>query len=324
MVRYIFVLFFCLLLFKAADAQKDTKLYYLKNSGKLVSTKDSADFLLAILPPDTGVDKNLFIVKEFYSDGKIRLIGNSTTSSINLKFKGSQITFFPNGRKMRIRNFKNGEPVGDVVEYYSNGKIYNIKSYTRDKKVFFKQCYDSTGNVLAENGNGKWINFLDENFNKNAYVKGQVNNGIEEGEWRGELNNVYFAWINQKGKIVSSSSILKKTESDKSGDEAVFKPIDIVPEFPEGLMAFNRFLGRNIHYPAIARENNTQGKVIISFIIEKDGTLSDIKVARGIGDGCDEEALRVMKLSPPWKPGIQNGNAVRVAYSIPISFTLSN
>jgi protein TonB len=83
-------------------------------------------------------------------------------------------------------------------------------------------------------------------------------------------------------------------------------------------------LQKNIRYPAIARENSTQGKVIISFVCEKDGSLTDVKVARGIGDGCDEEAMRVIKASPHWTPGVQNGRKVRVAYNVPISFTLSD
>jgi len=89
------------------------------------------------------------------------------------------------------------------------------------------------------------------------------------------------------------------------------------------LDAFARYLSKNIRYPAVARENNTQGRVIVSFVCEKDGSLTDVKVARGIGDGCDEEAVRVIKASPHWKPGIQNGRPVRVAYSVPINFTLS-
>jgi protein TonB len=112
----------------------------------------------------------------------------------------------------------------------------------------------------------------------------------------------------------------KVTEEDPN---KIFTSVEQVPEFPGGLDAFGRFLGKNIHYPAVARENGTQGRVIVSFVCEKDGSLTDVKVARGIGDGCDEEAVRVIKSSPKWKPGIQNGRPVRVAYSVPIAFTLA-
>ncbi len=110
--------------------------------------------------------------------------------------------------------------------------------------------------------------------------------------------------------------------ADPSKSNIVFTSVEHVPEFPGGLNAFSQFLASNIRYPKEARDKNTQGRVIISFIVETDGSLSNIKVARGIGDGADEEALRVLSMSPKWKPGVQNGLTVRVAYSVPINFTL--
>lgn len=112
----------------------------------------------------------------------------------------------------------------------------------------------------------------------------------------------------------------KVTEEDPN---KIFSSVEQVPVFPGGMEAFIRYLGKNIRYPAVARENGTQGKVIVSFVCERDGSLTDIHVTRGIGDGCDEEATRVIKASPKWSPGIQNGRPVRVAYSVPISFALS-
>jgi TonB family protein len=175
---------------------------------------------------------------------------------------------------------------------------------------------DSTGKVLVENGNGKWLTFIDERFK--SFVEGDVSDGVEEGEWLGKRNdtiNIVYQYKN--GELKSCADI------DKSGQKTYSK-LEVVPEFPGGLDAFGKYLGHNIHYPADARLNATQGRVIISFIVNKDGNLTDIKVARGIGDGCDQEALRVINLSPPWKPGMQGGKPVRVAYSVPISFTLGN
>ena len=86
---------------------------------------------------------------------------------------------------------------------------------------------------------------------------------------------------------------------------------------------FYRFVAKTARYPASAREQNQQGKVILSMIVEKDGSLSNIKVVRGVSVDIDKEALRVMNLSPKWEPGMENGRAVRAAYSVPISFTLA-
>jgi len=98
--------------------------------------------------------------------------------------------------------------------------------------------------------------------------------------------------------------------------------IENYPEFPGGHSAFIKFLSRNLKYPANAVEKGIEGKVLISFIIEKNGRLSNIRILRGIGYGCDEEAIRVLEKSPEWKPGIQNKQKVRVAYTLPISFSL--
>jgi len=112
----------------------------------------------------------------------------------------------------------------------------------------------------------------------------------------------------------------KVTEEDPN---KIFTSVEKNPEFPGGIEKFYSYVGKNVRYPAVARENNTQGKVIVQFVVERDGSLTDIKVVRGIGDGCDEEAARVLKASPHWAPGIQNGRPVRCAYTVPISFTLS-
>ena len=102
-----------------------------------------------------------------------------------------------------------------------------------------------------------------------------------------------------------------------------YASLEVMPAFPGGMGALAKYLGKTIRYPALARENNISGRVFISFVVEKDGRLTDIKIVRGIGAGCDEEAVRVLKLAPAWKPGIQNGRPVRVTYTIPVFFQLS-
>lgn len=102
-----------------------------------------------------------------------------------------------------------------------------------------------------------------------------------------------------------------------------FVSLEVQPFFPGGIDKFYNYLSKAIRYPGPAQENEIQGKVFVSFIIETNGTLTDLKVDRKLGFGTDEEALRVLKASPKWIPGIQNGRAVRVRYNIPISFSLS-
>lgn len=103
-----------------------------------------------------------------------------------------------------------------------------------------------------------------------------------------------------------------------------FQSLEQEPVYPGGMAKFYDYVSKAIRYPAMAAENNIQGKVILSFVVEKDGSLTDIKVADKLGGGTDEEATRVLKASKKWIPGVQNGKKVRVKYTIPISFALAN
>lgn len=105
---------------------------------------------------------------------------------------------------------------------------------------------------------------------------------------------------------------------------SVLSSVEHLPEFPGGVEAFVKFLGSNIRYPKDAREKGIQGRVIITFVVEKDGSLSGNKIVRGVSPDIDAEALRVLEMSPKWSPGTQKGKAVRVQYSVPISFKLAD
>jgi protein TonB len=95
-----------------------------------------------------------------------------------------------------------------------------------------------------------------------------------------------------------------------------------MPEFPGGQAKMMEFIAQNIKYPAMARESGIQGRVFVNFVVEPDGSVSNVKVLRGIGGGCDEEAVRVVKSMPNWTPGRQRGKAVRVSFNLPVRFTL--
>ncbi len=104
--------------------------------------------------------------------------------------------------------------------------------------------------------------------------------------------------------------------------DIVIKIPSIMPEFVGGYGAMMEFLKSNIVYPEIAKKLNRAGTVYVKFIVEKDGSITNINILRGIGSGCDEEALRVVNLMPNWNPGLQNGRAVRVSFNLPIKFSL--
>ncbi len=109
------------------------------------------------------------------------------------------------------------------------------------------------------------------------------------------------------------------TEADPN---EIFTAVEVSPDFPGGIQKFYDYLGKAIHYPAVDRENGTQGRVIVQFVVERDGSLTDVKAVRGPSQTLQDEAVRSVKNSPHWTPGRQNGKAVRVQYTVPVQFTM--
>lgn len=112
---------------------------------------------------------------------------------------------------------------------------------------------------------------------------------------------------------------IKKVDTD-----SIYNVVEVMPEFPGGMSQMATYLSENIKYPEKAKDKDISGRVFISFVIEKDGSVSSAKVMRGIGGGCDEEALRVVKAMPKWKPGMMKGKPVRVYYVLPVFFKLED
>ncbi len=109
---------------------------------------------------------------------------------------------------------------------------------------------------------------------------------------------------------------------DEQSNDSIYQIVDEMPEFPGGEKALMDYMSQNVKYPEEAKNKNIAGRVFISFVVEKDGSVSNVKVLRGIGGGCDEEAVRVIKGMPKWKPGMQKGKPVRVNFQMPFVFKL--
>lgn len=106
-------------------------------------------------------------------------------------------------------------------------------------------------------------------------------------------------------------------------EQTIFEVVEQMPEFPNGGMAgLMQYLSKNIKYPTIAQENGTQGRVTVQFVVNRDGSIVDAKVLRGVDPYLDKEAIRVISSMPKWKPGMQRGKAVRVKYTVPVMFRL--
>ena len=114
----------------------------------------------------------------------------------------------------------------------------------------------------------------------------------------------------------------KEAPADSTAKEEVFMVAEQMPEFPGGMKELLKFLQDNLKYPENAMKNTVQGRVIVQFVVEKDGTLTEFKVARSVDPDLDAEALRVLQTMPKWKPGMQRGKIVRVKFTVPVSFKL--
>ena len=124
---------------------------------------------------------------------------------------------------------------------------------------------------------------------------------------------------NVQKKVVKTTKATKKT----SANDKVYEVCEQMPTFPGGDAALMKYLSENVKYPALAIKAQEQGRVVVSFTVEKDGAISDVKVARSVTPSLDAEAVRVVKAMPKWTPGKQGGQLVRVRYNVPVSFKLN-
>jgi protein TonB len=113
-------------------------------------------------------------------------------------------------------------------------------------------------------------------------------------------------------------------EEEEEAEDEVFVVVENMPEFPGGMLALRKFLANNVEYPQIAIESGLTGRVIVGFVIDKQGKVTNVKILRGVDDILDKEAVKVVKKLPAFKPGSQRGKPVRVSFTVPVTFRLQN
>ena len=139
--------------------------------------------------------------------------------------------------------------------------------------------------------------------------------------------NTAIGVYNVEGNDEAEGEVLKAKEvvvdeKPKEEETKVFDVVEQMPSFPGGDAELMKFLSSHIKYPVVAEENGIQGRVIATFVVERDGSISDVKVIKSVDPSLDKEAIRVLKSMPKWIPGKQNGSAVRVKYTVPVTFRL--
>ncbi len=300
-------------------AQKKQNVYFLKNDGRYVDAKDSADFIRIVSEPDSGTQ--LYNITEFYKSGIRKLAAKSLTIDPP-KFEGMSISNYETGNRRSIKNYKNNLLVGEQYEFFPNGKVYIIKSYSGNitpplniGQFKITANYDSLGTALVTDGNGYYKGY-DKSFKK-IVEEGTIKNGEPDGEWK------YQDSLGTRVESYTNGKFISGTFTNTLGETTNYTIRETLPEFPGGPQAFSQYLARKIIYPREDREKNIQGAVILTFVVEKDGKLSDIKILRHVSPAIDAEAVRVFKASPTWKPGYQFGKPVRAHFTQSVSFSLA-
>ncbi|RFZ92788.1 TonB family protein [Mucilaginibacter conchicola] len=319
-MKPLFTLAFLLFLAFAGFAQQNV--YYLKKNGRYVDIPDSADYTRTINPIDGN--PNLYIVTDVYKNGKTKMEAFSTKNSPAVSLEGKCTEYFQSGiiqsRSIYTGNIKGGE----TSEYYPNGKLYRTIIYptdgARDNEIMARFTvvanYDSLGKALVQNGKGFYKGY-DWDF-KYLNEWGKITDGKRDSTWHGEDKKYGFTFTEEykDGKLIKGTSV-------KDGETFTYDGVNLrAPAFEGGVPAFSQFLSRNLKYPNEARKNDIYGYVILTFIVEKNGDVSDIRVARSAHPLLDQEAMRILKKSPKWLPGLRHGIPVRVQYSVPINFAL--
>jgi len=299
-------------------AQKQN-VYLIKDNGQYVETRDSADYIRIVQEPDKGSD--LYIINEYYKDGKIKSMGLSRKVDPP-SYVGIYRSMYNNGNKKQVANYVKGMLNGTVFNYYPNGKLYTSYVYndtTPGSGITSYQVIevnDSTGKPLVKDGNG--LCALYDNDFKHIISRGMIKNGEYDGVWTGEDPGLHLSYKEtyENGKMISGES---------TGEDHVtltYTRSHIQPEYKGGVNSFYRYLGTSIRYPPNCQRMGIQGIVLLKFIVEKNGSLTDIKVVNYVDEELAAEAVRVLKQSPRWTPGTMRGRTVRVTYTVPISFSL--
>ncbi|MBB5397125.1 energy transducer TonB [Mucilaginibacter sp. AK015] len=322
--------FFILVLF-ACPALAQVTTFYLKNDGTYVGVLNDngtvegdtsrADYTRRIEPHPDG---NMFIVTETFVHGKTRRVGRSLTPQVP-SFEGDVLTYYPSGIKKGVYHYTRNQKTGDQTDYYPNGKFYRTVVYPDNldpsnefnHNYLIKATADSLGIAQVVDGKGLYIDY-DSKFKK-VIVSGQVLNGKKDGEWTGTEEGLHSTYKEKysNGILISGESVNTNGQTFKYAGAH-----NTSPQFKGGTQAFGRYLSENLTYPILARKEKTQGRVLLSFVIEKDGSVTDVKVTRHVNPLLDEEALRVISNSPKWVPATVAGQAVSVQYSVPVNFAL--
>lgn len=289
----------------------EDKRIYLDSVFKITKAAESPYYLIV---EDKDKIKDDYTFKIFYKSGKIYKEG-LTRSTTNLVESGLITTYFENENKKEEYTIAPGGITGTKTAWYENGKIKYIKEYFKIKKnilpeIKVMQFWDKDNNQKVINGNG----FFEDEEDK-CHEKGMVGNGLKTGKWQGENKSKSFQVTFNED--YDDGRLIKGTSKDKMGVEYTYTDVNEAPKPRRGYEHFYKYISKNFR---MSKEMETSGgKVILSFVIEKDGSISEVKILRSAGTEFDNESIRLVTQYPDWEPGKYRGLKARILYSLPIT-----
>ena len=253
----------------------------------------------------------LYKIKDYYKSGILQMEGHSKTTDAFSR-EGEFLFYYENGNKKSLQNYKRSRLLGKIEEWYENGTKKLEGEYFEPKKGYFTnyklyQYWDQTNKQTVTDGNGYF-----EEKSENHSDTGNFENGYKEGIWKGEFKkNCKYTEKYKKGEIISGVS------TDENNNEYQYDVLESAPKPKEGIQNFYQYIGKNFTVPK--EYENVKGKIITTFIVDKDGIIVEPKTIKSVNETLDQEAIRVITNYEKWIPGKQRGQYVRVLYSIPIT-----
>lgn len=285
------------------------KIVYL-DSAWVESTEDNYKYIRIV--EDYFSDKKTYILKEYYKSKALKMIGSTTDKDI-IKREDQFVYYYENGNKKSTVNYLNNKKTGKEFNWYENGNIKSELEYYTDKNNETNYKLNNYWNDQKEqkiiSGNGD-LDYKDEYIEET----GKVKNGLRDGIWKGKdiKSKTSFTENYENGKLVSGITI------DSLNVQYPYTVVSKAPEPKKGINSFYSYVGNSMYIPIEAR-NKVYGKIYMTFVVDKDGTLIEPKILRGLEYGLDENAILLVKNAKKWNPGVKRGIPTRVLYSLPIT-----
>lgn len=259
-----------------------------------------------------------YLIVDYYRSGNIYSQCYSTSNTA-VKPIGLQTKYYENGNKKSAMTFEDGAPIGRFDTWHASGDAEMEAEYfyttgiipggIRPTELKINQFWNADKKQTVTDGNGYC-----EIHHEKGCDEGRVNNGLKDSIWSGQDLQYKYTYV----EMYKEGQLLGGTSTDEAVTAHSYQVIEEKPEYPGGVSNFYQYVQKNYRVPNI---KGLQGKIIISFVIEKNGAVNDMRVLKSLGEAADNEAYRVLANSPLWKPGRIRGNNVRVLYSMPINIS---